>query len=112
MFKLYFQYYHEFSARSSGVIINTGGWIKGSGYRQLLDSAKAFEVDVIMVLDQERLYNELVRDMPQFVKIIFLPKSGGVSLLSFFYFFYCKIFFKGCRKIQKYQVRIQGSKNS
>ncbi|KAJ8983107.1 hypothetical protein NQ317_001850 [Molorchus minor] len=64
--------------RSSGVIINTCGWIKGAGYKQLINSAKSFEVDVIMVLDQERLYNELVRDMPNFVKVIFLPKSGGV----------------------------------
>ena len=36
-------------------------------------------VDVIIVLDQERLYNELKRDMPEFVKVILLPKSGGVS---------------------------------
>ncbi|XP_028139931.1 protein CLP1 homolog isoform X1 [Diabrotica virgifera virgifera] len=64
--------------RASGVIINTCGWTKGDGYKQLLSTAKAFEVDVIMVLDQERLYNEMVRDMPNFVKIIFLPKSGGV----------------------------------
>lgn len=33
---------------------------------------------MILVLDQERLYNELVRDLPHFVKIIFLQKSGGV----------------------------------
>lgn len=64
--------------RASGVIINTCGWIKSAGYKQLLNTAKTFEVDVIMVLDQERLYNELVRDLPNFVKIIFLPKSGGV----------------------------------
>lgn len=35
-----------------------------------------------MVLDQERLYNELVRDMPAFVKVVFLPKSGGVSFME------------------------------
>ncbi len=35
-------------------------------------------VDVIIVLDQERLHNELTRDMPDFVKVILLPKSGGV----------------------------------
>jgi len=44
--------------------------------------ALAFEVDVILVLDQERLYNELVRDMPVFVKVVLLPKSGGVSIIS------------------------------
>ena len=37
-------------------------------------------VDVIIVLDQERLHNELTRDMPDFVKVILLPKSGGVSV--------------------------------
>lgn len=37
-----------------------------------------FQVDVVVVLDQERLYNELSRDMPTFVKVVFLPKSGGV----------------------------------
>lgn len=53
--------------------------MKGEGYKQLLSAVKSFEVDVILVLDQERLYNELVRDMPTFVKVVFLPKSGGVS---------------------------------
>lgn len=53
--------------------------MKGEGYKQILHAAKAFEVDVILVLDQERLYNELVRDIPNFVKVVFLPKSGGVS---------------------------------
>ena len=42
--------------------------------------AGAFEVDIIIVLDQERLYTELKRDMPDFVKIIQLQKSGGVSI--------------------------------
>nr|XP_006825168.1 PREDICTED: polyribonucleotide 5'-hydroxyl-kinase Clp1-like [Saccoglossus kowalevskii] len=35
-------------------------------------------VDVIVVLDQERLYSELKRDMPDFVKVVLQPKSGGV----------------------------------
>lgn len=66
-------------AKSSGVVINTCGWTKSEGYKHLLRMAKAFEVGVILVLDQERLYNELVRDMPDFVKVVFVPKSGGVS---------------------------------
>jgi hypothetical protein len=40
-----------------------------------------FAVDVIAVMDQERLYSELKRDMPDFVKIILLPKSGGVGIV-------------------------------
>ncbi|XP_020284023.1 protein CLP1 homolog isoform X2 [Pseudomyrmex gracilis] len=65
-------------AKASGIIINTCGWIKGQGYKILTHAAQAFEIDAILVLDQERLYNELVRDMPDFVKVVFLPKSGGV----------------------------------
>ncbi|XP_054707176.1 protein CLP1 homolog [Uloborus diversus] len=62
----------------SGCIINTGGWVKGDGYQAIKHAALAFEVDVILVIDQERLFNELDRDMPKFVKVVFVPKSGGV----------------------------------
>lgn len=48
----------------------------------LIHTAKAFDVDLIIVLDQERLYNELVRDLPDKVKVVFQPKSGGVSHFS------------------------------
>lgn len=59
-------------------MINTCGWVKGGGYSHLLHTAQAFEVNAIFVLDQERLYNELLRDIPSFVKVVLLPKSGGV----------------------------------
>lgn len=60
------------------MIINTCGWVKGGGYKNILHSAQAFEVGQIFVIDQERLYNELLRDIPKFVKVVFLPKSAGV----------------------------------
>ena len=62
----------------SGMIINTCGWVKGGGYHHLLHAAKAFKVSNVLVLDQERLYNELLRDVDSSVKVVFLPKSGGV----------------------------------
>lgn len=65
-------------AAVSGAVINTCGWVKGLGYKAILHAAQAFEVDVIIALDQDRLYNELKRDMPDFVKIVLQPKSGGV----------------------------------
>jgi len=52
--------------------------VRGEGYNQIKHIAQAFEVDVIIVLDQERIYNDLVRDMPKFVKVVWQPKSGGV----------------------------------
>jgi polyribonucleotide 5'-hydroxyl-kinase len=63
---------------ASGIIINTCGWVKGQGYQHLLHAAKEFKVGVILVLDQERLYNELLRDVDSSCKVVFLPKSGGV----------------------------------
>ncbi|XP_022246183.1 polyribonucleotide 5'-hydroxyl-kinase Clp1-like isoform X3 [Limulus polyphemus] len=65
-------------ASVSGVIINTCGWVKNEGYQAITHAALAFEVDIILVIDQERLYNELERDMPPFVRIVSVPKSGGV----------------------------------
>jgi polyribonucleotide 5'-hydroxyl-kinase len=54
--------------------------VRSGGYQCIIHAAGAFEVDVIIVLDQERLHSELVRDMPEFVKVLLLPKSGGVSI--------------------------------
>lgn len=68
----------SFAAKSSGIIINTCGWVKGSGYAHLLHAAKAYGACAIFVLDQERLYNELLRDVPKGVHVVLLPKSGGV----------------------------------
>ncbi|PIO76356.1 Pre-mRNA cleavage complex II protein Clp1 [Teladorsagia circumcincta] len=51
-------------------------------YACIVSAAEAFEVDVVVVLDHERLYNELQRDLPTFVKILHQPKSGGVETRS------------------------------
>lgn len=66
-------------ANFSGLIINTCGWVKGDGYATLVKAAEVLEVDVVVVLDHERLYNQLQRDLPNFVRICHQPKSGGVE---------------------------------
>lgn len=65
-------------AKHSGMIINTCGWVKGGGYKHILHAVREFEVNAVFVLDQERLYNELLRDVGQLVQVVYLPKSGGV----------------------------------
>ncbi|XP_068747119.1 protein CLP1 homolog [Montipora capricornis] len=69
-------------ARVSGCIINTCGWVTGTGYRILVHAAEAFEVNVIVVLDQERVYNDLKKQFGNKVQIVHLPKSGGVVVRS------------------------------
>ncbi|XP_053683587.1 protein CLP1 homolog [Sabethes cyaneus] len=65
-------------AKYSGMIINTCGWVKGDGYKNILHAVKEFQVNAVFVLDQERLYNELLREVDRTVQVILLPKSGGV----------------------------------
>ena len=71
-------------ACASGVIINTCGTTNdktayaSDTYKIITHTALEFEVDVIIVLDGESLYNDLIKDMPSFVKVVFQPKSGGI----------------------------------
>ena len=67
-------------AKKSGAIINTcgvRGGVRGGGYDQLKHIAEAFDVNVIIVLDQEQMYNYLKKDLPH-KTVIWLPKSNGV----------------------------------
>ena len=47
-------------AEASGVVVNTCGWIKGQGYEHLKHIAQSFEVDLVVVLEEEKLYTDLV----------------------------------------------------
>ena len=38
-----------------------------------------YSVDVVFVLDHERLFHDLQRELPHTTQIVPLPKSGGVS---------------------------------
>ncbi|KAG9508832.1 Protein CLP1-like protein, partial [Fragariocoptes setiger] len=63
----------------SGVVINTCGWIKGSGYSVLLKACEAFKVDYVLVFEED-LQNRLSRDLKSTeTKVILTPKSGGVA---------------------------------
>ncbi len=48
-------------------------------YLHILDNNMFVSVDVVLVMDHERLYHELQRDLPEFTRIVPMPKSGGVS---------------------------------
>ena len=43
-------------ARASGMVVNTCGWTDGEGYELLLHAIRTFKIDVVLVLDQERLF--------------------------------------------------------
>ena len=49
------------AAETSGCIVNTCGWVEGPGYELLVDTISVLDIDVVLVLDQERLYNDLLQ---------------------------------------------------
>lgn len=71
-------------SRIGGCVINTCGWIDAFGYEALVHAAQAFEVNTILVLDHERLYNQLKMafNSSKEVQVVLLPKSGGVVARS------------------------------
>ena len=68
-----------FAEAASGMVINTCGWVDGVGYQLLRHAIDVFEADVVLVLDQERLFNDLRQELPSHISLAKLPKSGGVS---------------------------------
>ena len=45
--------------QAAGVVVNTMGFIEGLGYELLLHSIETLEADVVLVVGNERLYNQL-----------------------------------------------------
>jgi len=69
------------SASSSGIIVNTMGWVDGQGYLLLCEAIDAFEPDIILVIAHERLYSDLQNSISKLnpnIQIVKMPKSGGV----------------------------------
>eukprot|EP01114_Cavostelium_apophysatum_P001760 TRINITY_DN11535_c0_g1_i1.p1 TRINITY_DN11535_c0_g1~~TRINITY_DN11535_c0_g1_i1.p1 ORF type:complete len:477 (-),score=26.17 TRINITY_DN11535_c0_g1_i1:159-1460(-) len=67
------------SARIGGLIINTCGWVEGLGLDIIRHAIKVLSVNVVLVMDNDRLLNTLTNDFRgQDIKFSKLPCSGGV----------------------------------
>ena len=59
--------------------MNTCGYVTGDGYRFIKEAVDIFQINCILVIDHERVFNDLMRDIPEDkAASILLPKSGGV----------------------------------
>jgi polyribonucleotide 5'-hydroxyl-kinase len=69
-------------ARSSGIIVNTNGWIQDEGYQLILHTVSALRISVVLVMGHDRLYSTLKsavgKNETNPVKVIKVPRSGGV----------------------------------
>jgi polyribonucleotide 5'-hydroxyl-kinase len=69
----------DINAKYSGIIINTCGWVDGLGYELLLYSINTFQVDIVLVIDHERLFSDLKQEYTnKNIRVMKLMKSGGV----------------------------------
>lgn len=66
------------NTRASGLIIDTCGWVRGQGYTAITLAACSFEIDTLFVVEEERLYLQLKKDMPNSVRVVYVPKQYGV----------------------------------
>lgn len=70
---------NDLDAKSSGLIINTCGWVDGpEAYDILMHIVKAFNVDVILVMNHDKLYSSLISLMSDGMTVVKLPTSGGI----------------------------------
>lgn len=69
----------DLDTKSSGIVINTCGWIESGSQELILHICKAFLVDVILVMGHDKLYSSLVSGVSnQGITVVKLPTSGGI----------------------------------
>jgi polyribonucleotide 5'-hydroxyl-kinase len=74
---------HDDSARSSGIIVNTNGWIQDEGFNLLLHAVTALRINIVLVMGHDRLYSMMKNSIAKTaassnIKVIKVPRSGGV----------------------------------
>jgi polyribonucleotide 5'-hydroxyl-kinase len=87
-------------ARSSGLIVNTNGWIQDEGFNLLLHTVKALHITVVLVLGHDRLFSMMksaVSKENASIKVIKVPRSGGVVSRETSYMLNCR-----SRSIKRY----------
>lgn len=70
--------------KASGIIVNTCGWVDGAGLDVLLHCIKALSINIVLVVNNDKLFSTLSSNMDQpsnksaGVTVVKLPVSGGV----------------------------------
>jgi polyribonucleotide 5'-hydroxyl-kinase len=89
-------------ARSSGMIVNTNGWIQNEGFDLLLHTVTALRINIVLVMGHDRLYSMMKNSIAKTeasssIKIIKVPRSGGVVSRASSYMLNCRT-----RSIRRY----------
>mmetsp|Transcript_8265 Transcript_8265/g.18502 ORF Transcript_8265/g.18502 Transcript_8265/m.18502 type:complete len:339 (+) Transcript_8265:519-1535(+) len=69
----------DLDTKSSGLIVNSCGWIDGEGFELLLHTIRTMSIDVVLVMGHDKLYSNLTSSLGgAAVTVVKLPRSGGV----------------------------------
>jgi polyribonucleotide 5'-hydroxyl-kinase len=68
----------DIDARASGIIVNTSGWIDGPGFDVLLHIVNSLSIDIVLVMNHDRLHSSLLAALGEGVTVVKLVHSGGV----------------------------------
>lgn len=69
---------NDLDAKSSGAIINTCGWVDGIGLEIIHHTIQAFNIDVILVMNHDKLFSSLSDLSAEGITVVKLPTSGGI----------------------------------
>ena len=64
--------------KRGGVIVNTCGWIDGEGFEILKSIVTTMKIDVVLVMDNDRLFAQMKSEFGSKLQVVKIPKSGGV----------------------------------
>lgn len=68
----------DVDCRSSGVIVSTMGWVDSGSSDLIQHLIRAFNIDVILVMNHDKLFSTLSGLNAQGITVVKLPTSGGV----------------------------------
>jgi polyribonucleotide 5'-hydroxyl-kinase len=83
-------------AKASGIIVNTSGWIDGLGINVLFHIIHTLSIDIILVMNHDKLYSSLSSEIGENITIIKLPHSGGVVQRVYSTILYYTILYSFC----------------
>jgi hypothetical protein len=80
----------DLDARSSGCIIDTCGWVDTQGLKVIEKFVEYFEVDIILVMNNDKVFAALSRLSNAKMTVVKLPSSGGIVRRVSFYVIFVK----------------------
>ncbi len=71
-------------AAASGLVVNTCGWTTGVGYDLLRNTIRILRLDIVLVMEDDKLLHDLTQDFPDITVIKMKASGTPIHLLIYF----------------------------